>query len=168
MSGQESGQAAAPTSLQYIHWELIRSTSAQSTSSSSESGGVKPLGSCTRLCRRPGALPPIRQRLDAARSGHLSSFPTAQLTRCTAREHTKHLAQIHRDLADVFSFRQIHAGADHHQEIATSSERASYAILLVSKDFLSDYVADEVYTQVAKHLRKAPLAHPSRDQPEPI
>jgi hypothetical protein len=132
-------------------------------------------------------------------------------------ELTSHLAQIRRDLADVFSFRQIPAGADHHKEIATSLARASYAILLVSKDFLSsDYVADvelpvlaapgrtilpvivgqcdheflsknvympwgldplnrlqpaerdEVYTQVAKHLRKALLAHASKDQPEPI
>ena len=129
-------------------------------------------------------------------------------------ELTKHLAQIHRDLADVYSFRQISAGADHHREIATSLERANFAILLVSKDFLaSDYVADlelpvlasagttilpvivgqcdhgflsgnvympwglnplsslqpserdEVYTQVAKHLRMALLKAQSEDRP---
>ena len=132
-------------------------------------------------------------------------------------ELMKHLAQIHRDLADVFSFRQINAGANHHREISASLEQASYAILLVSKDFLaSDYVADvelpvltsggatvlpvivgqcdheflsrdvytpwglnplnkldpserdDVYTQVAKHLRKALLIATSDEQPEPI
>jgi hypothetical protein len=164
---------------------------------------------------------PERTAIDPTASSRGSERPLVFVSYSTAdemyrEELTRHLAQIGRDLADVFSFRQIHAGADHHQEIATSLERASYAILLVSKDFLSsDYVADvelpvlaapgrtilpvivgqcdheflsknvyapwglnplnslqpaerdEVYTQVAKHLRKALVEHASKDQPEP-
>ncbi len=54
----------------------------------------------------------------------------------------RHLAQIGRDLADVFTFRQIGAGDDHHEEIKTSLDRSEIGILLISADFLaSEYVA---------------------------
>ncbi len=58
-------------------------------------------------------------------------------------ELRNHLAPIRRQLAQVWTFREIVAGEDHHQVIDDQLEQAAFGILMISAKFLaSDYVAD--------------------------
>ena len=66
-------------------------------------------------------------------------------------ELRNHLAPIRRQLADVWTFREIPAGDDHHQAIDEHLEQAAFGILMISAKFLaSDYVADVELPKLTK------------------
>jgi hypothetical protein len=66
-------------------------------------------------------------------------------------ELRNHLAAIRRQLANVWTFREIAAGDNHHQAIKEHLEQAAFGILMISAKFLaSDYVADVELPQLTK------------------
>lgn len=70
-------------------------------------------------------------------------------------ELRNHLAPIRRALAEVWTFREIKAGDDHHGEIAEHLQSAAFGILMISARFLaSDYVADVELPELMRGNRR--------------
>ena len=61
------------------------------------------------------------------------------------------MAPIRRQLANVWTFREIAAGDDHHKAIGEHLDQAAFGILMISARFLaSDYVANVELPKLTK------------------